>query len=201
MRRIIATEFVTLDGVIETPDQWSMPFWNDQATKYKHEELFATDALLLGRKTYEEFAEAWPAMSDNDVSEEIGRAVEPEDITGFADRMNSLPKYVVSTTLKEPLAWNNSTLVDGDVVEALTSLKQEPGQDIAIHGSAELINSLMEHDLIDEYRLMVFPVVAGQGKRLFHEGRNKPLELVDSRTFETGVVVLTYAPVEAEAER
>lgn len=182
-RNLIVSEFLTLDGVMEAPEEWSFQFFSDEQQEYKHDELFATDALLLGRTTYESFAEAWPDRTDE---------------TGFADRMNSLPKYVVSTSLEEA-AWNNSTIVDGDVTEEVAALKQEEGQDILVNGSGELVDTLVEHDLVDEYRLMVHPVVQGSGKRLF-EGANKPttMSLVDTEAFSSGVVVLTYEPSEED---
>ena len=181
MRKVVATEYVTLDGVMEDPGgSWSFQFWNQEAAKFKFDELFASDALLLGRVTYEGFAKAWPTMKDE---------------AGFADRMNSLPKYVVSSTL-EKLEWNNSRLIKGNIAEEVSRLKQEPGQDILLAGSADLVHLLMQHDLIDEYRLMVHPVVLGGGKRLFREASaRKVLRLVDTKRFDTGVLVLTYEPV------
>jgi dihydrofolate reductase len=176
MRKLVATEFVSLDGVIESPEKWSGPFGNEETMKFKVEELLATDALLLGRVTYQGFADAWPSRTDDD----------------FADRMNSIAKFVVSTTLEEA-EWNNSTLIKENMVEEVSKLKQQPGQDILIYGSAHLVNSLMEHDLIDEYRLMVFPIVLGQGKRLFGRGSDATtLDLVDTKTTDTGVLILTY---------
>ena len=187
MRKVVVSEFVSLDGVMEAPDQWHFPFFNEEAEKYKFDELFASDALLLGRVTYEGFAAAWPSVTDEQ---------------GFADRMNSLPKYVVSTTLEEPLEWNNSRLIKGNIAEAVSRLKQQPGQDITVHGSADLVNTLMQHDLIDEYRLMVHPIVVGSGKRLFKDGSDTTvLRLVETKTFGPGVVVLTYQPTAKEAER
>ncbi|MEC5425096.1 dihydrofolate reductase family protein [Virgibacillus sp. C22-A2] len=181
MRKVIATTFVTLDGVMESPDKWSFQFWSDEEERYKRDELFASDALLLGRVTYQGFAAAWPSMTDED---------------GFADRMNSLPKYVVSSTLNE-VEWNNSMLIKDNVAEEISDLKQQSGQNIAIHGSSELVSSLMQHDLIDEYRLMVFPIVVGSGKRLFHgELATKVLKLVETKTFSTGVTVSHYHPRE-----
>jgi dihydrofolate reductase len=179
MRKVIATEYVSLDGVMEEPGTWSFPFWNDEAAKYKYDELFASDALLLGRVTYQGFAAAWPTMTD----------------TGdFGERMNSMPKYVASRTLDE-VTWNAS-LITGDVAEAVARLKQQPGQDILLAGSGELLHTLMQHDLIDEYRLMVYPIVLGSGKRLFREGSDtKTLRLVGTQTFSSGVVILTYQPV------
>jgi dihydrofolate reductase len=146
MRKIILTEFLSLDGVMENP-AWTMPYWNDEIAKFKYDELFASGILLLGRVTYQGFAAAWPSRTDEQ---------------GFADRMNNLPKVVVSTTLKE-LAWNNSSLVKDNVVEEVTRLKQQSGQDILIGGSCILANTLMLHDLIDEYRLLVYPLVVGKG--------------------------------------
>ncbi len=180
MRKIVATEFVTLDGVMEEPGEWSVQFRNEEAAKFKLDELFASDALLLGRLTYQGFAAAWPSMTDEE---------------GFADRMNSLPKFVVSTTLKE-VAWNNSTLISENIPEEVAKLKQQPGQDILIYGSADLVHTLMQHGLIDEYRLMVHPIVLGRGKRLFRDGSDTTaLRLMDTRTTSTGLVILTYEPV------
>ncbi len=183
MRKIVATEYVTLDGVMEAPHEWSFPFWSDEAGTFKHEELFACDALLLGRVTYEGFAAAWPAMTDED---------------GFADRMNGMTKYVVSTTLDEP-GWNNSTVIKANVAEELSRLKQEPGMDILVSGSADLVNSLLPHGLIDEFRFMVHPVVVGSGKRLFQDGIDlTTFRLVDVKPFASGIVILTYHPAPAE---
>jgi dihydrofolate reductase len=185
MRRVVATEYVTLDGVMEDPgghgkfahSGWHFPFWNDETMKFKYDELFASDALLLGRVTYQEFAAAWPSTTDE---------------TGFANRMNGLPKYVVSTTL-DTVEWNNSTLITGDIAEAVTALKQQPGQDILLCGSANLLHTLMQRDLIDEYRLLVHPVVVGSGKRLFKDGsETKALRLVDATPFSSGIVALSY---------
>jgi dihydrofolate reductase len=185
MRKVVVTEYVTLDGVFEDPGGgegtthggWSFQFWGEESMKFKFDELFATDAQLLGRVTYEGFAKAWPAMKDE---------------VGFADRMNSIPKYVVSTTLKE-LTWNNSHLITGNIAEEVTRLKQQEGQDILVAGSGKLVYTLMQHDLIDEYRLMVHPIVLGSGRRLFSDGINKTvLKLVDTKPFSSGIVVLTY---------
>jgi dihydrofolate reductase len=184
MRKVVVSEYVTLDGVMEDPGGaegfkyggWSFKFWSDEAAKYKFDELFASDALLLGRTTYEGFAKAWPTMTDE---------------AGFADRMNSLPKYVVSSTLKD-LPWNNSHLIVGDIAEEVTKLKEQDGQDILVGGSGRLAQALMRHDLIDDYRLLVHPVVLGSGRRLFTEGINKTLTLVEAKTFDSGVVALTY---------
>jgi dihydrofolate reductase len=153
----------------------------------KFDELAASGALLLGRVTYEGFAAAWPNMMEQ--YEGPRRA----ELGEYAEMMNGYPKYVASTTLQEPLEWNNSTLIEGDVAEEVSRLKQQPGKDILVFGSGELVDALMQHGLIDEYRLMVFPIVVGSGKRLFRDGIDEMvLELVDTETFGSGVVVLTY---------
>lgn len=184
MRKIVVSEFVSLDGVMEDP-RWTFRFPSDDRDKFKFDELAAADALLLGRVTYEGFAAAWPQM---------------EEQTGeYGAWMNGYPKYVVSTTL-EDAGWNNSTIIK-NVAEEVFRLKEQPGKDILIFGSADLVNALMQHDLIDEYRLMVFPVVVGSGKRLFGEGSDtKALRLMDTKTFSSGAVVLTYGPAGEEAE-
>jgi dihydrofolate reductase len=188
VRKVVVTEFVSLDGVMEDPG-WTFQFSSEEQERYKLTELAASDALLLGRVTYEGFAAAWPNMMEQ---YEGPRQAELQE---FADMMNGYPKHVVSTTLQEPLEWNNSTLIKGDVSEEVAGLKQKPGKDILVFGSADLVRTLMEHDLIDEYRLMVFPVVVGKGKRLFGDGTDtKVLELVGTETFGPGVVVLTYRP-------
>ena len=179
MRRIVATEYLTLDGVFEEPGNWSFPFWSDEAGKFKFDELFASDAMLLGRLTYEGFAKAWPSMTDE---------------MGFAERMNGMPKYVVSTTLSDP-EWNNSTVIKGNVAEHVAALKAQSGQDILLAGSGQLLHTLMEHDLVDEYRFMVHPIVLGGGKRLFEDGAVKTtMTLTDTKILGSGVVVLTYEP-------
>jgi len=184
MRKVIVSEFVTLDGVMEDPGGaekfvhggWTMPYWSEEIGKVKFDELFVSDALLLGRVTYQGFAAAWPSGTDE---------------AGFADRMNNLPKYVVSTTLEE-VAWNNSKLIKGNVAEEVSRLKQQPGQDILIAGSGALVQALMQQDLIDDYRLLVYPVVLGSGKRLFQDGSKTNLRLVEARAFGSGVVLLHY---------
>ena len=186
MRKVIASEFVSLDGVIENP-VWTFRFTGEEQQRFKFDELSAADALLLGRVTYEGFSAAWPHMT-----EQAGE---------YANMMNGYPKYVVSTTLEEPLGWNNSTLIKGDVADEVSRLKELPGKDILVFGSGSLVNDLMRYGLIDEYRLMVFPVVLGSGQRLFGDGVEETvLELVDTDTFGTGVVVLTYRPAEKKAE-
>ena len=197
MRRVIVSEFVSLDGVIEDPggtgesDRGGWSFQYDrgpEGDEFKFDELAAADALLLGRVTYEGFAAAWPQM---------------EEQTGeYGAWMNGYPKHVVSTTLQEPLEWNNSSLIAGDVAEEVGNLKQQPGKDILVFGSGKLARTLMEHDLIDEYRLMVFPVVVGKGKRLFGDvGETRAMRLADMKPVgPDGVLILTYRPAEKEAE-
>lgn len=186
MGRIVVSEFVSLDGVMEAPGPahdfkhagWTMPYWGDDIGKFKLEELLASDALLLGRKTYEGFAAAWPGMKD------------PQ---GFADKMNGLPKYVATRTLKT-LEWNNSHVLQGDVAQAVAKLKQEVGRDILVAGSGQLIQTLMLHGLVDEYRLLVYPVVLGDGQRLFSAGAHAKFELAGIHPFKSGVVAQRYRP-------
>jgi dihydrofolate reductase len=160
---------------------WSFAFSRgDEGDKFKLDEAFSSEALLLGRVTYEGFAEAWPSREGE-----------------FADKFNTMPKYVVSSTLGEP-EWNNSTVLRGDVVEEVAKLRQEQDGDIVVHGSGRLVQTLVEHDLVDEFRLMVFPVVLGSGKRLFGElSDKKALRLVDSKVVGDGVAILVYEPAAA----
>jgi dihydrofolate reductase len=179
MRKVVAWELVTLDGVMESPERWSFQFHNDEMAEANASGMAAADAMLLGRVTYQEFAAFWPYQNSGE---------QP-----FTDYLNNTPKYVVSTTLEEPLEWQNSTLVKDDVAEEVARLKQEPGKDIGIVGSGTLVRSLLRDGLLDELGLMVHPVVLGSGKRLFEDGSDEmALELVDSKTFSTGVVYLTY---------
>ncbi len=178
MKKIVVAEFLSLDGVMEEPGVWSAPYWNDEIAKFKYDELFASDTHLLGRVTYQGFAAAWPSRTDQQ---------------GFADRMNDLPKYVVTTTL-EKAEWNNSYLIKNNIFETITKLKQGSGQDILVAGSATLVNSLIDHDLIDEYHLLVYPLILGKGKRLFNYGSNSSLKLTGSKIFSSGVILLIYKP-------
>jgi dihydrofolate reductase len=181
MRRVVASEFVSLDGVMESPEKWHFPYFDEEMGQEIGAAMGQTDAMLMGRVNYEEWADFWPQQDQ----EENPAAV----------HMNGVRKYVVSTTLKEPLGWNNSTLIGGNVAEEIDKLKRQPGKDIAISGSGTLVRSLLQKNLLDELRLMVHPVVVGSGRRLFEEGGDrKELELVDSKTFSTGVVYLTYRP-------
>ena len=186
MSRVVAVEYLSLDGVMEDPGPagdyehrgWTVPYWNDEIATWQTEQLFASDALLLGRRTYEEFVASWPLRSGDP----------------FTDRMNSLPKHVASTTLQEPLEWN-STLLGGDLVEAVAELKQQPGQDILVYGSSALVNTLLPHNLIDEYRFIIYPLVLGGGKRFFREENDKTtLKLKRAETSGTGVTMLVCEP-------
>ncbi len=188
MRKVTAGLFVSLDGVVEAPERWQLPYFNDEMGEVIGASMAEADAMLLGRRTYEEFASYWPGVSAED---------QP-----FAGYMNNTPKHVVSTTLREPLEWNNSTLIEGsEFAEEIAGLKRQPGRNIGITGSATLVRSLLRYDLLDELTLMVHPVVVGSGGRLFEEGGDpKGLNLVDSKTFGTGVVSLTYEPAGRQEE-
>ncbi len=180
MGRIIVTEFVSLDGVYEDPHEWHFPFFQEQAQQYKMNELRATDALLLGRVTYDGFAQAWPERSGDE----------------FSDRFNNMPKYVVSTTLQNP-TWTNSHVIgaNGDLAAELDAIKDRYEQDIFIHGSGTLANSLLRQGQIDEVRLMVHPVVVGKGRRFFEDETSIPsLELADVTTWDGGIALMTYRP-------
>jgi dihydrofolate reductase len=184
MRTVIASEFVSLDGVMESPDKWHFPYFNDQMGDAIGAAMAASDAMLMGRVLYEEWAAYWPQQ-------------DPEE-NPVAAQMNGVRKYVVSTTLQEPLKWQNSTLIGDNVAEEISRLKEQPGKDISISGSPTLVRSLLEDGLLDELRLMVHPIVVGSGKRLFEDGGDqKALELVDSKTFSTGVLYLTYQPAQS----
>jgi dihydrofolate reductase len=188
VRKVVVSEFVSLDGVVEDPG-WTFRFMSEERENFKFDELSASDALLLGRVTYEGFAAAWPNMTEQ------YEGPRRDELQGYTDMMNGYPKYVVSTTLEEPLEWNNSTLITGDIAEEVLELKRQPGKDILVFGSGALVNTLMQHDLVDEYRLMVFPIIIGSGKRLFENVSNsKVLRLSDTKTLGSGVVVLSYEP-------
>jgi dihydrofolate reductase len=186
MGRIVVTEFISLDGVVEDPggaEDFKYGGWTfeidrgEDGNKFKLDEAMEAEALLLGRVTYEGFAEAWPSRDGE-----------------FADKLNNMPKYVVSSTLRDP-GWSNSTVLEGDVAESVAKLRDEQDGIIQVPGSVQLVQELLEHDLVDEVRLMVFPVVLGAGKRLFGETSDKKrLKLTDSKTVGEGVVILIHEP-------
>ena len=191
MRKIVVSEFISLDGVIQAPGGaeedteggftqggWTHAYWNDDIGTRFFEAMQETGALLLGRKTWQGHAGAFEPMPDGDP---------------FGDVMNGIPKYVVSTTLTSPAAWRNSTLISSNVIEHIRALKAQAGKDIAIDGSSVLVHSLAQHDLVDEYSLLVYPVVLGGGKKLFPEGLPLKLRLLESHSFPSGVVLMRYA--------
>ena len=179
MRKIVAGLFISLDGVVEAPETWHFPYFNDEMGAAVAEQADSSDTMLLGRQTYEEFAAYWPNQSSD----------EP-----FADNMNQTPKLVASTSL-DSVEWQNSTLIEGDVTAALTRLKSQPGKAISIVGSPTLVRNLLRAGVLDELRLLVHPIVVGHGKRLFEaEDQPIPLRLVEAKTFTTGVQAMTYVP-------
>jgi len=193
MRKVIVTEFLSLDGVMQAPGDpdedrsggfphggWQRPYFDDVFAEMAFESMKETGGFLFGRRTYEIMAAFWPSQPDDDP---------------FAATLNGLPKYVASTTLSEPLEWRNSTLLQGDVAKAVAELKQQPGGNLVVLGSGELVQTLMENDLVDQFALSINPIVVGSGKRLFRDGSPKrPLKLVESTTSSTGVLIATYEP-------
>jgi dihydrofolate reductase len=196
MRKVIADEWMTLDGVIQAPGQpdedrtggfeqggWHLGYLDDLAQRRVVESVVTAGGFLLGRRTYEIFAAHWPNAS--------------EEERVLAEPLNTKPKYVASRTLTEPLAWQNSTVLQGDLAQAVAALKQQDGQDLHVIGSSQLVQTLVEHGLVDEFRVMIDPVVVGGGKRLFRDdGARRPLRLVDSQVTTTGVIIATYTPAE-----
>ena len=194
MRKVIADEWLTLDGVIQAPGQpdedpsggfqhggWHVGYFDDLAQRQVVDSVVNAGGFLLGRRTYEIFAAHWPNASKE---EQV-----------LAEPLNSKPKYVASRTLAEPLAWQNSTVLQGDVADAVAALKREDGEDLYVIGSSQLTQTLVERDLVDEFQVMIDPVVVGGGKRLFRDdGVRRPLRLVDSQVTTTGVIIATYAP-------
>jgi dihydrofolate reductase len=191
MRKIIVSEFVSLDGVMQAPGGaeedtdggfahggWTGPYWHDDIGANILQELHQSDTLLLGRKTWQTHAEAF----------------EPSDGDPFADILNNLRKYVVSTTLKSASAWRNSTIISENVVDEVRKLKEQPGKDIYVDGSSVLVHTLAQADLVDEYHLLVFPVVLGSGKRVFPADFTSGLKLIETKTFPSGVILLRYQP-------
>jgi dihydrofolate reductase len=182
VRKLVALELVSVDGVFESPEEWAFLYSNEEMEQANASGMAASDAMLLGRVTYEGLAAFWPNQPAG---------------TPMVDYINSVRKYVVSGTLKEPLMWNNSTLIKA---EEIAELKQQEGKDITIIGSGELVRSLLREGLLDDLRLMVHPLILGSGKRLFEDGNHKPLELVDSRAFASGVVSLAYRPANEQGK-
>jgi dihydrofolate reductase len=194
MRKVIVQEWMTLDGVVQAPGAadedttggfrhggWHLPYFDDISMKWVVENLNEAGGFLLGRRTYEGFAGHWPNAS--------------EEEQPLAEPLNAKPKFVPTTTLTEPLEWENSSVLHGDLAEAVRALKQEKGGDLLVIGSATLVQSLIEHDLVDEFRFMIDPLVVGGGKRIFPgDGAMRPLRLVDSQVVTTGATLATYAP-------
>jgi dihydrofolate reductase len=185
MRKVIVSEFVTLDGIMEDPGGadkfihggWAFQFERGpEGDKFKLDEVMEAGALLLGRITYEGFAAAWPSRTGD-----------------FADKMNNMPKHIVTSTLKDA-KWNNSKLIKNNILEEVSKLKAMPGDDILVAGSGQLVHLLMQHNLIDEYRLMVYPVILGSGKRFFRDGGEVKLTLVETKLFGSGITLLRYHP-------
>lgn len=176
MARLVVTEFVSLDGVMGEPQEWTFPYWGDDMARFKHDELLSSDVQLLGRKTYETFAAAWPSRSGD-----------------YADRLNASPKVVVSTKLADA-AWNNSRIVKENLREGVREVKAQSNGDVLVHGSKSLVQWLTEEALVDEYRLVLFPLVLGQGTRLFDTADSLKLQLKESRAFDSGVMLLRYEP-------
>ena len=179
MRKIIVSSQSSMDMVIDNPQNFVFDYVNDEFMDYAREQLFESDALIMGRLTYEAFAEAWSSRAGAD---------------DFADRMNSLPKYVASRTLKEPLAWN-ANLIKGDIVKEVAKLKEQDGKNILQYGSGELTQTLLKHGLIDEFRLMIFPVAMGTGQRPFENIEKVPMKLLETKVFNTGAVILHFQPL------
>lgn len=175
MGKIIVSTYTTIDGVMESPD-WTEAYWNDEISKYKFHELFLSDCLLMGRNTYEGLAKVVPVVADKG---------------GFVDRMNSLPKYVVSNTL-EAAEWNNTNIIKENTINYISNLKKKFEKNILVYGSATLVQTLVKHNLIDEYHILVYPLVLGSGKRLFDEDCNIKLNLAKVKSFSSGVVSLIY---------
>jgi dihydrofolate reductase len=180
VRKVITSVYATLDGYIDNPQNWSLKYWDDEHGEYASGLLRGSDALLMGRATYEGFAASWPSVTGE-----------------FADRINAMPKYVASTTLGGELGWN-ATVLEGDVVRAVAELKRQPGGDLLMYGTGRLTDTLMEHGLLDEYHIWVCPVVIGQGDPLFRPGTRAELTHAGTTTFGSGVVVLTYRCQEGE---
>lgn len=196
MRKLIVSEFVSLDGVIQAPGSkdedtdggfshggWTWPYWDDKVDALSAQAMSESDALLLGRKTWQIIGSFFEPMAAGDPS---------------GDVMNAMPKYVISTTLADASAWRNSTLISGDVVEAVRGLKAQPGKNIVVNGSSVLVHTLAQNDLIDEYYLLIFPITLGIGARLFADDSFQTLRLVETQSSPSGVVLTRYQPVKSE---
>lgn len=180
MRKVIVSTYVTLDGRVDAVQDWVVPYDDDGAARYHTDLLMNSDGLLLGRKTYELFAAIWPRRSG---------------ALPYVDKLNRMAKYVASATLRD-LEWENSHLIEGDVAEGVAKLKQQPGRDLVMYGCHDLMHSLLEHDLIDEYRILVHPVLLGKGRSFLKDSAPRMnLELVDTTVIPSGVAILTYRPV------
>jgi dihydrofolate reductase len=180
MRKLIVSTYTTLDGRVDELQDWVIPYNDDASSAYHTELLKNSDGLLLGRKTYEAFATIWPPRAGE---------------LPYIDKINSMHKYVASTTLKD-LKWENSELIEGDVADGVAALKQQPGQDLVMYGCHDLMHKLLEHDLIDECRILVHPVLLGRGRTLFEDGATPVnLELIDTTVIGSGVAVLAYQPM------
>lgn len=184
MRKIVVSEFATLDGVVDSPERWRFNYQDLDLMHHSVEELNAFGALLMGRVTYESFAAYWPGQTHNEF--------------GIAEKLNAAPKFVVSNSLKAA-EWKNTTILRGNIVEALQKLKEQAEGDIGVTGSLNLVQSLAPTDVIDEYRILTFPIVLGGGRRLFKDGVNVPLELVEAKSFPSGVVLTRYRPAARNA--
>ena len=186
MRRIIVSEFTTVDGVVDSPERWRFNYQDPQLMQHSVKELHSFEALLMGRVTYESFAAFWPSQKHNEF--------------GIADKLNTAPKFVASNSLKTA-TWNNSSILSGDVVDGVRKLKSQPGGDIGLTGSVGLVQSLATSGLIDEYRLVTFPIVFGGGRRLFKDGTSLALTLVDATSCPSGAVLSRYQPAPAPSVR
>ena len=181
--KLVVTEYISLDGVIEDP-MWIGPYFDDDFLKFKFDELFAADALLMGRATYDYFAPVW--VTDMPVEDAPGQE-------GFAERTENIPKHIVTTTLAS-VPWNNARLIRENIVPSIANLRQQPGRDLLVAGSGTLVQTLMQHNLVDEYRFLVYPVIVGKGQRFFQSSNTANLSLIESKSFNTGVVSLIYHP-------
>jgi dihydrofolate reductase len=183
MRKLVVSQFVSLDGVIENP-MWTFPYWNDEIADFKHAELFGSNMLLLGRVTYDAFAGSWP-----------GR----EDEQGYADHINTMSKAVVSTT-RDDFAWGPTTVIRDNIGEGVNALKQQPGKDIVVFGSGKLVQALMDLDVVDQYNILIYPIVVGQGQKFFEDGRSAKLKVLQTMPFSSGVTGLVYVPDRSTSE-